>query len=87
MGRRELEATPAHLLVVIEVRSTTPISAVFDVVGKEAADPQRVVAQMCASEKAPLCIGAFDRVAEFGERVIALVVGFTNPIRAFGTLH
>ena len=46
MVGRELESTPPEMLEIFEIRPAFPPFSLFDVVGKQSAQPQCVVAEM-----------------------------------------
>ena len=71
----ELEAAPSHLFVVLEVRTAATPATLLDVVGKDAAQPERVVAEVRLHEKAAARVGIVEIAAELRDRVVDLVVG------------
>src|SRR5689334_17551938 len=77
----ELKAASPHLLVVAEMRAATIPSTLLDVIGEYSAQPERVVPEMRAHEKAAARIGIVDIVVQLGQRGVHLVVTLADSHR------
>src|SRR3954469_15376335 len=78
----EREASASHLLVVLEVWAAALPATVFDVVGKETAEPERIVAQMRLDEKAAARVRVVEVLTKVHDGVVDLVVHWRDAARA-----
>src|SRR5690349_1932303 len=78
----KLKAPSPHLLVVAEVRPATIPSTLLDVIGEYSAQPERVVSEMCAHEKAAPRIRVVDIAVQLRQRGVHLVVTLADSYRA-----
>src|SRR5439155_13428188 len=60
---RELKTPAAHFLEVLQVRPTPTPATVLDVIGKDAAKPERVVSEVRTHQEAATCVGIIQVIA------------------------
>src|SRR6476620_11821567 len=78
----KLKTATTHFLVVLEIRTATPPAALLDVVGKDSAQPQRVVSEMRPHEKAAASVRIVDASNELRERAVDFIVGRRHALSA-----
>jgi hypothetical protein len=64
------------------LRPAAPPAPLLDVIGEQAAQPERVVPQVGADEEAPPRVRVVHVLAQRGERLVDLVVGVADARRA-----
>lgn len=81
MLRRQRKATLAHFIVILEIGATTPPPPFRHVIGEHSPEPQCIVAQVSAYEKAARCVAMVHISQQRSDGVVDLIVRRADPVR------